>query len=259
MIHTNLPDYILQVKCVTKTYGDLTAVHVNSIDIAYGEKVAILGSSGSGKTTLLNMIGAVTAPSEGSILLEGTPISELQPGRTLSQLVGFIHQRFDLVQNLNVVNNVLAGKLGQWNLLKSIISLVTPREVEIAIKALDRVVLPNKLRVRVSKLSGGEQQRVAIARLLVQDPKLIIADEPVSSLDPTRARNIINLLSDISSESSKTLIASIHSVELAKQYFNRIIGLKKGEVQFDVPTNLFTDAMLDDLYNLSPDILNEPL
>lgn len=135
MLHTNLPDYILQVKCVTKTYGDLTAVHVNSIDIAYGEKVAILGSSGSGKTTLLNMIGAVTAPSEGSILLEGTPISELQPGRTLSQLVGFIHQRFDLVQNLNVVNNVLAGKLGQWNLLKSIISLVTPREVEIAIKA----------------------------------------------------------------------------------------------------------------------------
>ena len=258
MLHQNLLNYILQVKCVTKSYGDLTAVHVDSIDIAYGEKVAILGSSGSGKTTLLNMLGAVTEPSEGSILLEGTPTSELRSGRTLSQLVGFIHQRFDLVQNLNVVNNVLAGKLGQWNFLKSIISLVSPREVEIAIRALDKVALPNKLQIRASKLSGGEQQRVAIARLLVQDPKLIIADEPVSSLDPTRARNIVKLLVDISNESSKTLIASIHSVELAREYFNRIIGIKKGEIQFDVLTHSLTDAMLDDLYNLPTDILNEP-
>ncbi|MGH2541158.1 MAG: phosphonate ABC transporter ATP-binding protein, partial [Ardenticatenaceae bacterium] len=179
---------LFQVESASKVYSAKVALAQVSLTINDGETVALVGPSGSGKTTLLHLLAGVIQPTEGHIALNGRFLSEMKPGRELSSLVGVIHQQFDLVPHLSVLNNVLAGRLGQWGMLKSLVSLVSPRDKHLAERALQRVGLSDKMYERASRLSGGEQQRVAIARLLVQDPRVIIADEPVSSLDPARAK-----------------------------------------------------------------------
>lgn len=238
------------VSGVTKSYPGKDAISDVSLTIPNNQFVALIGPSGSGKTTLLHMLAGVIAADKGSILINGINITEMKPGRQLSSLIGVIHQQFDLVPHLSVINNVLAGRLGQWGLIKSIISLISPREKDVAISALERVGLADKVYERVSRLSGGEQQRVAIARILVQDPAVIIADEPVSSLDPARARDILGLLASIAREDRKALIASVHTTDLAREFFSRIVGLRNGTLHFDLPTQLITGDLLDDLYYL---------
>ncbi len=244
------PEFIFRLRQVSKSYPDTVALAPLSLDIRAGEAVAIVGPSGSGKTTLLYLLGGVIQPDQGGIFLDGHSLADLRPGRQLASLVGFIHQQLDLVPQLSVVHNVLAGRLGQWGLWRSLVSLVTPQERQLALAALGRVGLADKLYERTSRLSGGEQQRVAIARLLVQDPRAIIADEPVSSLDPTRARDILGLLLGIARESGKTVVASLHSVELAREHFDRIIGLRNGQLKFDLPARGVTDSLLAELYEL---------
>ena len=161
-----------------------------------------------------------------------------------------MHQQFDLVPHLSVVHNVLAGRLGQWGTLRSLLSLVSPRERHLALEALGKLGIADKMYERTSRLSGGEQQRVAMARLLVQTPKAILADEPVASLDPARAEDLMRQLSDIVRESGKTLVASLHSVHIARTYFSRAIGLRNGELQFDLPVGDVTDQMLERLYDI---------
>ena len=146
------------------------------------------------------------------------------------------------------MNNVLAGNLGRWNFFESIFSLISSRNSEIAQNALSMVDLSGRDRTKVSKLSGGEQQRVAIARLIVQDPAVILADEPVSSLDPARAEEIMNLLLKYVKTRSKTLVAVLHSFEFTKKYFDRVIGIREGEVYFDISTNSLTQNVFEDLY-----------
>ncbi|MDP7226946.1 MAG: ATP-binding cassette domain-containing protein, partial [SAR202 cluster bacterium] len=177
----------------------------------------MLGPSGSGKTTLLNLIGGVVGPDTGTVALSGRDISGMRPGRELAALVGVMHQQFDLVPHLSVVHNVLAGRLGEWSLGHSLVSLVSARDVSLAVSAAARVGIADKLRERTSRLSGGEQQRVALARLLVQQPGIVVADEPVSSLDPTRADDIVRLLTSIVDESGNSLVASLHSIDLARR------------------------------------------
>ncbi len=246
----------ISLERVSKSYGQRTALSPISLSIEDGETVAIVGPSGSGKTTLLHLIAGVTQPDGGNVTLRGKKLADLDHGRDLSSLVGVIHQQFDLVPNLSVVHNVLAGRLGEWGLWRSLISLVSPRDRHLAERALERVGLADRMYERTSRLSGGEQQRVAIARLLVQDPAIIVADEPVASLDPARADDLVRLLAVIAEESSKTLVAALHSIDLARTYFSRVIGLRNGGVQFDLPIEQLTDEMLSELYDLTG--LDEP-
>ncbi len=240
----------LTLEKVGKTYGAFQALQPLSLSVEQGETIALLGPSGSGKTTLLSLIAGEVPASSGSVRLGDTDIRTLAPGRMLAGQVGMIHQQFDLVPHLSTLLNVLAGRLGQWSLAKTIVSLVWPLERESALAALERVGVRDRAGLRAAKLSGGEQQRVAIARLLLQDPAIILADEPVSSLDPARAEEVLELLVGAARERDKTLVASVHSVELARRHFDRLIGLRNGQVQFDLASATVTDGMLADLYEL---------
>lgn len=233
-----------------RTYGTVTALGPTSLTIMPGETVALVGPSGAGKTTLLHMLAGIVLPSTGRCLIAGQPTSRLRPGRELARQVGIIHQQFDLVLPLPVIHNVLAGRLGEWGFFRSALSLIFPQEVEKARAALERVGIADKLYERTSRLSGGQQQRVALARILLQNPRAILADEPVSSLDPAWATDLIRMLTDIAATDGKTLVASLHSVDLARQHFSRIIGLRAGKVWFDKPATEVTDVELDQLYSL---------
>ncbi len=235
----------------TKIYGRTVALQQISLEVAHRERVAILGPSGSGKTTLLHLLGGVIQPDGGSVQVDGRDLSVLDPGRELAALVGFIHQQYDLVPHLPVMHNVMAGKLGQWGLLRSMLSLVSTRERGDGQHALDRVGIGHKAQERTSNLSGGEQQRVAVARILVQAPRAFLADEPVASLDPARAADLVRLLVEIAQETGRTLVASLHATELARAHFDRAIGLRRGAIAFDIPAADLTDDILRELYDLS--------
>lgn len=241
---------MLRIDGAAKAYSGRRAVAPLSFAIHEGERVAVLGPSGSGKTTLLHLMAGIIRPDSGGVNLGGRSISDLGPGREAAGLVGVIHQQYDLVPHLSVAHNVLAGRLGAWGLLRSLWSLLSPQDLGLAENALERVGLLDRLYERTSRLSGGEQQRVAIARLLVQDPRVIVADEPVASLDPARARDLMILLSGVATDTGKTLISSLHSTELATEFFDRAIGLRDGVVVFDMPVAGLNKAALDDLYYL---------
>jgi phosphonate transport system ATP-binding protein len=241
---------ILKIEGAAKAYSGRRAIAPLSLAIHEGEKVAVLGPSGSGKTTLLHLMAGIIRPDSGGVELGGRSISDLGAGREAAALVGVIHQQYDLVPHLSVVHNVLAGRLGRWGMLRSLWSLLSPQDLGLAEDALARVGLRDRLYERTSRLSGGEQQRIAIARLLVQDPRVIVADEPVASLDPARARDLIILLSGVAVDAGKTLVASLHSTELATEFFDRAIGLRNGAVVFDMPVGSLGKSTLDDLYYL---------
>lgn len=235
---------------VSKLYRGLEAVSQVSLTVLPGERVAFLGPSGSGKTTLLRLIAGTISPTAGSIHLAGRDVSSIGPGREMARLVGLIPQQFDLVPNLTALHNVLAARLGVWSTAKAMLSLLWPQEREFALEAMVRVGIAQRANIRASHLSGGEQQRVAIARVLVQDPVLLLADEPVSSLDPARASEIVGLLAGVASDAGKTLVASMHSVDLARRHFTRFVGLRNGAVQFDATPGSVSPAMLECLYEL---------
>ena len=243
-------EFIVRAWDISKRYPGREALRPMSLEAREGEAIAVVGPSGSGKTTLLHLLAGVIRPDTGGVRLNGASLSDMGAGRELSRLVGVIHQQYDLVPHLSVVHNVLAGRLGEWGLFKSLVSLVSPRERRLAEDALEKVGLGDRLYERASRLSGGEQQRVAIARMLVQDPQVIVADEPVASLDPARSADLMALLTDIASESGKTIIASIHSIELARERFDRVIGLRNGGVAFDMPIGDVSDELLAGLYEL---------
>lgn len=248
----------LQLIEVSKSYGGTVALSPLSLMIKKGEKVALVGPSGSGKSTLLNIIATLIKPDAGGkVILDGVSTQELKPGGQLAGRVGIIRQQFDLVDQLPVIHNVLAGRLGEWGTIRSLFSLIIPQQKELALEALERVGLKDKAYQRTSRLSGGEQQRVAMARLLVQKPQLILADEPVASLDPARAEDVLGQLLSLAESENQTLIASLHSVENAKKYFSRIIALRKGKVYFDSPTSMVTESDLEGLYDLKEDSLKE--
>ncbi len=235
---------------IRKSYAEVQALAPMSLNVACGERVALAGPSGSGKTTLLYLLAGIVQPDEGQVVIDGQSLSGLRPGEELAQLVSVMHQQFDLVPNLPVVHNVLAGRLGRWSLMRSVLSLVWPQERRLAEDTLTQLGIGGKLQERTSRLSGGEQQRVALARLLVQSSLIVLADEPVSSLDPARADDVLKLLTDLTETSGKTLVASLHSPDLIRRYFSRVIGLRDGLVQFDLPVAEMSDSVLQRLYQL---------
>ncbi len=251
---------ILELRQVCQRFGSLLALDGLNVQIYPGERVALVGSSGAGKSTLLRLLNGTLLASSGEVWVLGQNLGRLSGSRLrrVQRQIGTIYQQFHLVDNLQVIHNVNAGHLGRWPFWRAALSLVYPLEVATAVQALQRVGIPEKLYVRTGQLSGGQQQRVAIARVLVQDPQIILADEPVSSLDPELRREVMDLLRDLAQTGGKTLVVSLHSLELARSHCDRIIGLKAGRICFDLPAADLTPALISDLYRL-PASLERPL
>jgi len=233
-------------------YGPVRALSGIDLTIRSGERVAIIGPSGAGKSSVIGLLNGTLMPSRGSVLVLGidTAAASARRLRQVQSRLGTIHQQFDLVEQLRVVHNVNAGKLGRWPLWKAVLSLLRPRELHDARLALHRVGIGDKLYARTGDLSGGEQQRVAIARVLVQRPSAILADEPIASLDPARGRDIIGLMHEISQESGITLLVSLHDVEAALDRFERVVGLRRGRIAFDGPPHRIHSEQIEELYAL---------
>lgn len=243
---------IFELINVGHRFGNVVALRSVNLRILSGERVALVGPSGSGKSTLLNLLNGSLRPSEGVVRVFGLDLAQLSPKRLrqIQRQIGFVYQQFHLVENLRVIHNVNAGALGRWSFLKAAWSLVWPQEVERAAQALAQVGIPEKLYARTDQLSGGQQQRVALARVLVQDPVAILADEPISNLDPERGREIMDLLFRLSEEMRKTLVVSLHAIEYAYTHCHRIIGLREGSILFDAPPAEVTPAMVTSLYRI---------
>lgn len=243
---------IFELRNVSHQFGTLAAVRDVTLQIHAGERVALVGPSGAGKSTLLNLLNGTLLPSTGEVWALGQNLNTLSPRglQRVQRQIGTIYQQFNLVNTLRVVHNVNAGHLGRWSLLKSIISLIWPLEVKAATQALTQVGIPEKIYERTDRLSGGQQQRVAIARVLVQQPQAILADEPVSSLDPERSREIMSLLRDLTQTTGKTLIVSLHDIDLARSHCDRIVGLREGQLLFDLPASEINETLIRDLYRI---------
>lgn len=236
---------------VSKRYGARTALAGLSLTVQPREAVALIGPSGAGKTTVLLLAAGSLAPDEGAVRVGGVDPVRLGPGRELAGRVGMLAQGLDLVPTLSALQNVLAGNLGRWSLARSLLSLLLPQGRPAAEAAMARVGLAGRGAERTGRLSGGERQRIAIARLLVQDPALLLADEPVSSLDPARGANVLALLTGIAREQGRALVASLHDVGAARAHFDRLVGLRSGQVAFDLPSAQVSDAHLAGLYALA--------
>jgi len=210
----------------------------------------LVGPSGAGKSTLIRLLNGSLFPTSGEVRVLGQRLDRLNPRalRRAQSQIGTIYQQFHLVDNLRVVHNINAGHLAQWSFSKSLMSLVRPMDIHTASAALEQVGIPEKLYERTDRLSGGQQQRVAIARVLVQNPEAVLADEPISNLDPELSREIMDLLLDLSQRSGKTLVSSLHAIEFAQSHYERIIGLRKGRIFFDSAANLVTQSMIKSLY-----------
>ncbi|WP_295978301.1 ATP-binding cassette domain-containing protein [uncultured Variovorax sp.] len=215
-----------------------------------GERIAVIGPSGAGKTTLLRVLGAALRPTEGEVQALGARPWQLTAAalKKLRARIGTVHQSPPIAPRLRVVTAVLAGRLGEWSMLCALGSLLHPSDIAGAHEALSRLALEDRLFERCDRLSGGQLQRVGIARVLYQRPALLLADEPVSALDPTLADAAIGQLVAQSESTGATLIASLHAVDLALRWFPRIVGMRGGAVMFDLPAAQVTPEMLDALY-----------
>jgi len=244
-----------RLDAVSVTFGGKAALDAVDVSIAPGDAVAFVGPSGAGKTTLLRLLNATQRPSGGCVQVDGRCLGRhtTRELKAVRARIGFVRQDLALVPNLRVIQNVVAGRLGRMGLWRSLSAMTFPPHA-LALEvhaALERVGIGEKLYERTDTLSGGQQQRVAIARALFQQPTAILADEPVSSVDPARARDTVALLTRISREEGLTLCMSIHNLALAQEFFPRIVGLRAGRVAFDAAPAEITAAQFAALYRLT--------
>jgi len=244
---------VYQLEKVTKQFDrGLMAVDRVDLGIRRGERLAVIGPSGAGKTTLFRLLNLTIPLTSGRLSIAGQEVGALRGARLREhrRRIGTVYQQQNLVPRLRVIHNVLAGRLGAWSFLRAVRSLIRPtrEDIRAAHAALSRVGIPEKLWARTDELSGGQQQRVAISRVLLQNPEVILADEPVSSVDPSLAHAIVRLLMDLSGTSGKTLIMNLHSVDLALAYFPRVVGFRDGRVAFDRSPAQVSDDLLVSLY-----------
>ena len=240
---------------VSVLYDGHAALQRVGLTVPAGDVLAVVGPSGAGKTTLLRLLNASVRTSSGRLLVDGGEVGALSAGdlRRLRSRVGFIPQDFGLVPNLRVSQNVLAGRLGREGLVASLRSMLFPSRarLEELFLLLERLGIPEKIFQRVDSLSGGQQQRVAIARALYQEPGALLADEPLSSLDPERSRETLALLIEVARERGLTLVLSMHDIELARAHVPRLVGLRAGRVLFDGPPAQIAEQRYRDLYRLA--------
>lgn len=235
---------------VTKRFGDVTAVDDVSLRIEQGEMVGVIGRSGAGKSTLLRLINRLGEPDAGDIQWNGASILRLK-GRALRQWrarATIIFQQFNLVPRLDVLTNVLLGTVATRPVLASLLKIFPAEARARAVIELDRLGMADTAFKRTQFLSGGQQQRVAIARAMQQDPQVLLADEPVASLDPVNAEIVMQLLRDINGERGITVIVNLHSLDIARRYCRRIIGMAHGRVVFDGPVAELTEAVVAQIY-----------
>ena len=226
---------MLEIKNLTKIYGDGTvALRDVSFEVQDGEFLIIIGLSGSGKSTLLRCINRLIEPTEGQIVWDGTDITQVDPAelRHIRRQIGMIFQQFNLVKRSTVLTNVLSGRLGYVNPWPSLLYRFPKEDRQIALRALERVGIADQAHKRADELSGGQQQRVGVARALVQQPRIILADEPVASLDPVLAHSILGYLEQLNQEDNITILCSLHYLDLVQQYATRVVGLRGGRIVY---------------------------
>ncbi len=242
---------MLEFQSVGLSYGGVKALSGVNLLIQPGEQVCLIGPSGAGKSSLLGLMNGRLLASEGEVLLNGEKLAELSGKRLRERRAGiaWVPQDLGLVANLRVNQNVacgLAARKGLLGLLRSLLVMGRGEKKEIA-NLLRRVGIEEKIFSRVDHLSGGQQQRVAIARALYQEPQIILADEPVSAVDPERAKSLVHLLTSLAGEEGQTLVMSLHDVSLARRYFDRVIGMREGRIIMDGKPD---EVGLEDLYRL---------
>lgn len=252
---------ILEIKDLHQSYGPTPVLRAVSLKIEQGEFVGIIGLSGSGKSTLLRCINRLIDASSGAIMVPRSMVGgDSNNGRAdvlklarpelrlLRRKIGMVFQQFNIAKRLSVIENVLSGGLGYQPALRSTLRIFSAEEQRQALTNLKRVGLLDHAYKRADELSGGEQQRVAIARTLMQQPAIILADEPVSSLDPKLSRVVLDILKRVCKEDGITALVSLHTLELTREYADRVIGLKQGQVFFDGPVRDLTEPIVDSVY-----------
>jgi phosphonate transport system ATP-binding protein len=247
-----LEQRMLVVEGLTCRFGAKAAVDNASFSIEPGSFVGVIGRSGAGKSTLLRTINRLAPPSEGRILHKGVDVSTLQ-GRELRQWrarSAMIFQQFNLVGRLDVLTNVLIGRLSEIPLWRSLAQLWPEEDIAIAMSALEQFDMGSLAAQRADQLSGGQQQRVAIARALVQEPDIILADEPIASLDPRNTKIVMDALLRINKHFGITVICNLHSLDLARSYCDRLIGMASGRIVFDGAPATLTEHIARELYDL---------
>jgi phosphonate transport system ATP-binding protein len=245
---------MLEVKNLTKIYNDGTVALRNvSFTVEDGDFLIIIGLSGSGKSTLLRCINRLVEPTEGKIIWNGQDITQANQTelRHFRRKIGMVFQQFNLVKRSKVITNVISGRLGYVNEWQSLFYRIPQADRERAKKVLERIGIADQAQKRADELSGGQQQRVGIARALMQEPEMILADEPVASLDPVLAHSILQHLEDLNQEDNMTILCSLHYLDLVQRYASRVIGLRAGEIVYrgvreDI--RAMTDDQFKDIY-----------
>lgn len=243
---------MIEFKNVYKTYPNgFTALKNINLQIEQGEFVAVIGLSGAGKSTILRCINRMHDVTKGTLTVDGVDVNTLK-GKELRKFrrkVGMIFQSFNLVSRSTAIKNVLTAEVPEMNFFRVLFGIFNKEQKIHALESLDKVGILSKAYTRCDQLSGGQQQRVALARTLNQNPQIILADEPVASLDPIMARQVMQDFVRINKEYNITILLNIHHVDLALQYCDRVIGVREGQIVFDGPANTITQEQIDEVYN----------
>jgi phosphonate transport system ATP-binding protein len=243
---------MLEIEGLTRRFGAVTAVDAVSLRIPAGQMVGVIGRSGAGKSTLLRMINRLAEPSEGCVRFEGRDVTALNGAalRRWRRDCAMVFQQFNLVPRLDVLTNVLVGRVQHVPVWRSLLRLWPEVDRAVALSALEQFDMGQLAAQRAESLSGGQQQRVAICRALVQEPRIILADEPVASLDPRNSLLVMEALAEINRRYGITVLVNLHSLDLARSYCERLVGLAAGRLVFDGPPEGLTDAVARELYGL---------
>lgn len=242
---------MLKIQNLTKVYeGGVQALTDVSFEVPKGQFLAVIGLSGSGKSTLLRCINRLIEPTDGKIIWDGTDVTDASDEelRRIRRKIGMVFQHFNLVHRSPVLTNVLAGRLGYVNPAWSLINRFPKSDVENAFKQLERVGIADKAHHRADELSGGQQQRVGVARAMMQNPEMVLADEPVASLDPVLAHSIMQYLEMINKEDGVTVLCSLHFLDLVHRYADRVVALNEGKLMFDGSPKEIDDVKFKEIY-----------
>ena len=250
---------VLEIKSLTKAFGANVAVDAASFIVEKPMMIGVIGRSGAGKSTLLRMLNRLADATSGQILFEGRDITSLKGAqkRAWQSECAMIFQQFNLVPRMDVVSNVLHGTLNRRSTLSTMFNLFPQEDIHRAIDILERLGIAEHAPKRAEALSGGQQQRVAIARALMQDPKIVLADEPIASLDPMNAQLVMEDLRRIHEEDGRTVIANLHTLDTARRYCDRVIGMLHGRIVFDGTPEQLTTGTARDIYGAGDDFSEE--